>query len=176
LPKNRDRRVVDVGVAANVATALAVIVALVFGIIQVRQNQRKARQEAAVEIIRTAFTPEFGHGTSAVFALPDAIGLDDLQARGLEDWQAALTIIHAYELIGWMVYWRLLPLQAVDEIMGGYIRRSWTKLGKAVAEERARSGSPNTGEWFQWLAEQLEKHPVRWKKEGAHVALRNWKP
>jgi hypothetical protein len=32
------------------------------------------------------------------------------------------------------------------------------------------------GEWFQWLAEQLEAHPAPGKAEGAHLVFKDWRP
>ncbi len=47
-----------------------------------------------------------------------------------------------------------------------------------VEEERRRSGSQKTFEWFQWLAAQLERYsPGKTNLQiGAHAAYRDWKP
>ncbi len=47
-----------------------------------------------------------------------------------------------------------------------------------VEEERRRSGSQKTFEWFQWLATQLERHsPGKTNLEmGAHQAYQDWDP
>jgi hypothetical protein len=44
--------------------------------------------------------------------------------------------------------------------------------------ERERAGSQKSWEWFQWLAEPLERHSKGRTnlKTGAPVAYRDWKP
>ena len=43
--------------------------------------------------------------------------------------RVALFLGHMYETLGVLVYYRLLPLYLVDELLGGYVRMSWKKLG-----------------------------------------------
>src|SRR5439155_27194467 len=52
------------------------------------------------------------------------------------------------------------------------------KLEPYVEEERRRSGSQKTFEWFQWLAIQLERHsPGKTNLQvGAQEAYRDWRP
>jgi hypothetical protein len=62
--------------------------------------------------------------------------------------------------------------------VGGTVRLAWRKLQPYVEEERRRSGSQKTFEWFQWLALQLERYsPGKTSLEvGAYEAYRDWKP
>lgn len=82
------------------------------------------------------------------------------------------------EGLGYSVYARVVPLRVVADLMGGTVRLAWRKLQPYVDEERQRSGSQKTFEWFPWLAGQLQRHspgktslPV-----GAYEAYRDWKP
>jgi hypothetical protein len=56
-------------------------------------------------------------------------------------------------------------------------RIAWRKCQPFVEVERERTGTQKSWEWFQGLAEQLERHrPSRTSlKAGAPVAYRNWK-
>ena len=75
---------------------------------------------------------------------------------------------------GYLVYQRIIPLRTVDEVVGGTARLAWQRLRKWVERVREESG-PSSFEWFQWLYEQLEAHPVS-KGAGAHVVHRDWRP
>jgi hypothetical protein len=46
-----------------------------------------------------------------------------------------------------------VPLNVVDELLGGTVRLAWRKLHDHVEYERERAGSQKNWEWFQWLAE-----------------------
>jgi hypothetical protein len=54
--------------------------------------------------------------------------------------------------------------------IGGWVRGSWRRLRRWVEDERKVNRSPNVGEWWQWLAELLERDPDPGKAAGAHVS------
>ncbi len=61
---------------------------------------------------------------------------------------------------------------------GGMARIAWRKFQPFVLEERERTGTQKSWEWFQWLAEQLDLHAVSRTnlRTGAFIAHRDWKP
>jgi hypothetical protein len=81
------------------------------------------------------------------------------------------------EGLGYSVYARIVPLGVVADLMGGTVRLAWRKLQPYIEEERRRSGSQKTFEWFQWLAAQLERYsPGKTSLQtGAQDAYRDWK-
>jgi hypothetical protein len=92
--------------------------------------------------------------------------------------EAAQSIGLILEGLGYTVFARMVPLNVVDELMGGTVRVAWRKLRPYVEYERERAGSQRTWEWFQWLAEQLERHGTARTSltVGAHEAYRDWRP
>jgi hypothetical protein len=62
------------------------------------------------------------------------------------------------EGLGYSVYARIVPLRVVGDLLGGAVRLAWRKVQLYVDEERRRTGSQKTFEWFQWLAAQLERY------------------
>lgn len=165
----------DLGTLANLGTMVAVVVAVVFGIAQVRQNQQRRRDQAASEMLRAALTPQFVAALDRIASLPDHAPLATIGSKDEGMMAAVRLIAYTYESLGWMVYRRILELHAVDELMGGTPRLAWRKLDHVIQEQR-KASSPNYGEWFEWLVIQLEAHPVEWKARGAHVAKRDWRP
>jgi hypothetical protein len=57
-------------------------------------------------------------------------------------------------------------------MVGGWVRGTWRRLGRWVEAERVDKRSPNVGEWWQWLYEQLQDDPDLGKAQGAHIAYR----
>ncbi len=112
-----------------------------------------------------------------VHGIPDGSTASAIEAdaRVLAAVQAIGVIL---EGLGYSVYARIVPLQVVADLMGGTVRLAWRKVRPYVEEERRRSGSQKTFEWFQWLATQLERYsPGKTNLEmGAHQAYQDWKP
>ncbi len=82
------------------------------------------------------------------------------------------------EGLGYSVFARIVPLRVVADLVGGTIRLAWRKLSPYVEEERRRSGSQKSFEWFQWLARQLERHSpgATNLQRGAQDAYDDWDP
>lgn len=57
-----------------------------------------------------------------------------------------------------MVYRRILSLNTVDLLIGGFVRIAWRRLAHYIDDEGPRMRSPACGERFEWLANQLEQH------------------
>jgi hypothetical protein len=69
-------------------------------------------------------------------------------------------------------------LRDVDEFVGGAVRVAWRKMKPYIEAERVRSGSQKSWEWFEWLADQLERHhPAKTSLTiRAQQAYRDWQP
>lgn len=164
----------DIGTIANLATALTLIAALVFGVLQVRHAREERRHAAAAQVIHNMQAQEVARPTRAIMNLPADIAaeriVNDVELRATAD-QAILF----YEGWGVMVHSRLVDLHAIDRAGGGAVRGSWRRLRPYIEWHRKTNNDPSFGEWFQWLAEQMERDPAPGKAEGAHVAFRSWR-
>jgi hypothetical protein len=111
-----------------------------------------------------------------VFALPDAAGAEHVEGRP-EARTSVDAVCITFEALGYAVFRRLVPLEVVEDLVGGAVRVTWTKVAAYAERRRSESGSRKTWEWFQWLAEQLEaRHGRLAELEGAHVRHRGWAP
>ena len=162
---------------ANVATALTVLTAVAFGLLETRRARRERAERAAFAAVQAILTPEWIRSMIEVHSIPDGSSGSAIEAdpRVLDAAHAVGIIL---EGLGYSVYARIVPLRVVADLLGGTTRLAWRKLRVYVEEERRRSGSHKTFEWFQWLATQLERHsPGKTNLEvGAHEAYLNWKP
>lgn len=165
----------DLDTVASVSTALAVFSAVLFGIVQVRHQNKRRREELVLETIRSVLTPDVLGAVHRVLAFPDGMGLDDLDKESDAARAAVATVDFNYEAFGWMVHRRMVDLHDLDDMMGGVARVLWRKLSRIAAERRVRHGRANEFEWLQWLVEQLEKDPSPGKAAGAHVTYAGWR-
>lgn len=164
----------DLGMAANLATTLAVVVGIVFGLVELRRATRDRRDHAAVDIVRTVQTQEVRRAVGRVLRLPNDADPEMVRSDPtLLD--AALAVDSACEMWGAIVFEGVVDLHLLDRMVGGWVRGSWSRLRRWVEAERADTRNPNVGEWWQWLYERLEEDPDPGKALGAHVAYRGKK-
>ena len=79
-----------------------------------------------------------------------------------------------FEAMGVLVHRRIAPLPLVQDLVGGFAVVTWHRLKPWITELRVEQSNPSDSEWFQWLAEQLEKR--RAEKMPAYVQHRGWLP
>src|SRR3954469_2059915 len=170
-------RPVDLSTIANVATALTVITGVVFGLVEMRRARRDREERAAFAAVKALMTPEWMSSSMVVASIPDGTTAQQIQndPRVLE---AALKIATIMEGIGYSVFAHIVPLSVADDLVGGMARVAWRKFQPFVLDERDRTGTQKSWEWFQWLAEQVDRHGASRTNlmVGAPVAYRDWKP
>jgi hypothetical protein len=164
----------DLGTLANLVTTVAVVVGVVFGLLELRHAVRDRRDHAAVDIVRTVQTQEVRRAVGRILTLPENADPQLIRTDAtLLD--AAFAVDSACEMWGSMVFEGVVDLHTLDRMVGGWVRGSWLRLRGWVEAERAATRNPNVGEWWQWLYERLEEDPDPGKAAGAHVAYRGRK-
>lgn len=161
----------DLDTAANLATSVAVIVAVVFGLTELRRGARERRDRAAVEVVRSVQTQESFRAVGRILNLPDDAD-PKLVRSDAAVLDAAMLVYFACEMMGAIVYEGVVDLHTLDRMVGGWVRATWVRLRRWVESERIEDRNPNVGEWWQWLYEQLEADPDPGKALGTHVAYR----
>jgi hypothetical protein len=167
---------VDLSTLANTATALTVIVGVVFGLIEARRIRRDREERAALEAVHALMTPAYMNSYLIVQTIRDGATANEIQSDP-KTLQAARSVGIVIEGLGFSVFERIVPLRVIDNFASGSVRVSWRKLQPYVDYERQRTGSQKTFEWFQWLANQLEKYEKGKTslEQGAHEVYRDWK-
>ena len=167
----------DLSTIANLATALTVLTAVGFGLLEMRRARQEREERAAFAAVQAIMTPVWMKSIVIVQAIPEGAGAADIEAdpRVLE---ATHNIGITLEGLGYAVFARIVPLKVVDDLVGGTVRVSWRKMRRYIEYERQRAGSQKSWEWFQWLAEQLDRYsPGKTSLQvGAQEAYRDWKP
>jgi len=166
----------DLATIANVATALTLLAGVAFGLVEAQRSRRARQERAAFAAVQAILTPEWMKSMIIVHNIPDGSSASAIEAdaRVLDSVQVVGVIL---EGLGYSVYARIVPLRVVGDLLGGTVRLAWRKVRPYVEEERRRSGSQKTFEWFQWLATQLERYsPGKTNLEmGAHQVYHDWK-
>jgi hypothetical protein len=153
---------------------VAIVVGALVAIYQLMQLRHSRRQEAALQVITSLNTPEFRAAFNTVNELPIGATAEALRDHGPAFEAAAGTVMMTFETLGVLVHNRVVPIDLVDQVIGGFLRESWRRLENYVQWKRKAIGYTRWGEWYQWLFEHLAQNPRR--AEGAYTAFKEWKP
>src|SRR5262245_44730665 len=138
-------------------------------------NERDVRADFLA--VQSILRPAWIESMTLVQAISDGTTPSQIEADP-RLFQAVQSIACILESLGYAVFARMVPLNVVDEVLGGTVRVAWRKLRGYVEFERERAGSQKNWEWFQWLAEQIDRHSKAQTSLtlGAHDAYRDWRP
>ena len=151
----------DLAMVLNLISTLAIVGALVFTGLQVKEANRTRRDQASVAVIQTTQSENWTRALGLVARLPENIGLKEIEQSPPETQRALLELGVRLETIGYMVYRRIVALEAVDDLIGGVTIMFWLRAKTWAEEERKRTGNAKWLEWCQWLAMQVTERHAR---------------
>ncbi len=153
---------------------IALISAAIFAGYQFILHRRDRNEHNALEVLTRLTSTEFRQAYAHVWQLPLNATTQDVKEAGPEMESAIDCVAMTFEMIGVMVHQRMVPLDTVDQVIGGFLRESWRRTHTYLEEQRQRNGNRRIAEWYQWLAEHLA-HDER-RSVGAYNAFKAWKP
>ena len=156
--------------------AIALVIALGFAILQVRQYRRDKHREAAIELLHSFQTPSFARALNIVYAMPEGLSKEEVEQFCGDEFHLVYAMTTTWESLGVLVHRGEIDLQLIDDFFSGPIRISWRKLENQVMGERAECNRDTINEWFQWLNERLGDMESVEPPVPAHIAHKNWLP
>ena len=160
-------------IIVDILSSIAVLAAITFGLIQIRQFRQQRRDVAAIELVRSVQDSEFTNAFRLVHSLPENVSAVDFKAKGSEYVDAALTLGMKYEAIGLLVYKGVVPISTAEELIGGVGITLWKRLHLWVESIRKDQSQALFLEWFQWFVDRLEDRK-RGDQEPAHIRYKEW--
>jgi len=143
---------------ANIALTVSVLVAVIFGIAQVKSAERDRRERMTLDILRSFQTKEFAemlrHTTFATFPTTR----DEWLTRCAEDQVRFIQFSQQMENMGLLLAEKLISIDLIDKTLGSYVVTMWEKCMPLILDIREHSNDPYLSEYFQWMAGQIEKH------------------
>jgi hypothetical protein len=164
----------DLADLAQAVGAATVVGGTIFALVQYFEYKKQRQDMVASEVMRTFIGPELAHALTVLRRYPDAVSPEKLREGGFEAEYAAVLVCMTFETLGVLVYRRIAPFHFVVELAGGIVVVMWRKLGPWLVQIRIEQRQPSWAEWFEWLAQQCERH-----KDEAMPAYRKhaeWKP
>ena len=122
---------VNLSTVANIATALTVLTAVVFGVIEMRRARKEREERAAFIAVQAILTPAWIQSMTLVQAISEGTTPSQIEADP-RLFQAVQSIACILESLGYAVFARMVPLNVVDELLGGTVRVAWRRLAQNV--------------------------------------------
>jgi hypothetical protein len=147
-----------IAVIANVSLAVSVLVALVFGIAQVRASARDRRERLTLETLRNFQSREFAELILYLTTrdrLPST--MEELRALPAGDQVLFIQFSQEMEALGLLVAEQLVDIDLVDKTLGSFVTTSWNKYKPLFLNMRDKTPDPFLAEYFQWLAEFISR-------------------
>ncbi len=158
---------------AQFLAQISLVVGAFFAGYQFLHARRERDDHAALEVLNDLQSTEFRAAYQQIWMLPLAAPPEDVRGDvATED--AAGCVAMTFETLGIMVHNRIVPLDTVDQVIGGFLRESWRRLEPYIMDQRAKLGAPRYAEWYQWLAERVEVRRKR-RTVGAYEAFSTWR-
>lgn len=152
----------------------AVLVGVVFGLVQLRQLRIQREVQAGLELLGPLQTPESAEALLLLHGLPDNLTGDELRQRLGSNFKPVLATLALFESLGPIVARGHVPIEMFAEFYRGPTLLCWRKVQRYVEEQR-REGWPSLFEWLQWLAERMEARVPASGDLPAYLRFKNWK-
>lgn len=165
----------DLALISQLISTSAVVLGIIFGILNLWNFQRMRKRESAILILNSFQTNDFVRGLLLVFSLPDGIEKDEFDRLPKDDYLAIYLLLGTWERLGILVYRNEIPLELVDDAFSGPILISWQKLNGFIQQFRVEVNRETGFEWFQWLAERMMERERTASAIPAYIAHKKWK-
>ena len=146
-----------ISLIANLALTLSFIVAVVFGIAQVKTASRDRQERLTLETLRNFQTREFAELLFVVSTNKFPTVLKDWLALPANDRIQFIQFAQQMESLGILLAERRINMDLVDKTLGSFVSSCWEKYKPIFTEMREKNPDPFLGEYFQWMAEQMEQ-------------------
>ena len=154
-------------------TAGVILLTAIVGLVQLRQLSEQRRDTAAIELMHSLQDTTFARAFLLVISLPGEIPDSDAIEGSPQVREAELILAFRFETLGLLVYRGTISFEIVEDLVGGALIAIWHRLKDVTLRTREEKHWPAYCEWFQWLAEQMEKRG-RLEQTPAHIRLRDW--
>jgi hypothetical protein len=134
----------DLAVWLNLVSTVAIVGALIFTAVQVRQGNMKRRDLAAVTLIQTTQNEGWTRPLEILSNLPPHATVSDVERAGVEVQLAMIDFGVRLETIGYMVFRRTIDLQTADDLIGGVALTFWSRTQRLGRKRTRTDGQPET--------------------------------
>jgi hypothetical protein len=154
-----------IAIIANLALTLSLIVAVVFGIAEVRAAARDRRERLTLETLHNFQTREFAELILFITSYDMPTTREEMNTLPVDQRVIFIQFGQQMESLGLLVAEKFIDIDLVDKTLGSFVTTSWEKYKHVFLDIREKNPDPFLGEYFQWLAERsderMKKNPSK---------------
>jgi hypothetical protein len=139
----------DLALALNIATTVAVVGGVIFGAWQIRVAAKARATQVSLQLIEMLSTRDVVDGMTALIEIPEGLSWQDLIARLGDRWTSVFTLMNALDGLGILVSRSEVSKDVADDFFHHAIMTTWLKTGTAI-EDRRRNEPEREGS-FRFL-------------------------
>ena len=155
---------------ANVALALSFVIGLIFGIAQVNTANRDRRERLTIETLRNFQTREFAELILFINSHSMPSNSKEMNALPQKEQVFIVQFGQQMEMLGMLVAEHIIDIDLVDKTLGSFVSSSWERGKKLYVDVRKKTNDPFLSEYFQWLAELIDKRMKENPRKPFHEA------
>jgi len=142
---------------ANLALTLSLVVAVIFGIAQINASKKDRRERLTLETLRNFQSREFAEFILFITTAPFPQNQKEWLSWAADERIKFIQIGQEMESLGILLADRLIDIDLLDKTLGSFIMTAWEKFKPMILELREKNPDPYLAEYFQWMAEQIDK-------------------
>ena len=164
----------DIAAIIEIVGIITIIGGLYFGLNQLRQNRLQGLDMALSECARSFENKEFTEPYRLISSLSQSVNKQQLEAMDAKYHSAATRVCMKFETIGLLIHREIVPIDAMEDLVGGATILIWDILEPWIMETRKENNHELFVEWFQWLVERLRELGTE-QRAPANIRYANWK-
>ncbi len=142
---------------ANIALTLSLIVAVIFGIAQIKTSEKDRRERLTVEILQNFQSREFAEIILFITTAKFPQTQKEWSSWEQNERVKFIQVGQQMESLGILLADGLIDINLLDKTLGSFITSTWETFKPLILQLREKNPDPYLAEYFQWMAEQLDK-------------------
>jgi len=142
---------------ANIALALSVVVAVIFGIAQIQTAKKDRRISLTMGTLQQFQTREFAEILLFMTTTKLPASYEEWKKHSNADRATFIQVSQQLESLGLLVAEGLISIDLIDKTLGSFVSGTWAKSKSYILDMREQMEDPFLAEYFQWLAERIEE-------------------
>jgi hypothetical protein len=139
----------DIALALNIATTVAVVGGVVFGAWQIRVAAKARTTQVSLQLVEMLYSRDLIEGLTALHDVPEGLSWQDLRAGLGERWTAVFALINTLDGLGILVFRKEVSPDVADDFFHHTVLTVWRKTGAAIVDRRQREPGRDTS--FRFL-------------------------
>ena len=142
---------------ANIALTLSLIVAVIFGIAQISAAKKDRRERLTLETLQNFQSREFAEIILFITTTKFPKNQQEWSSWPQDDKVKFIQVGQQMESLGILLADELIDINLLDKTLGSFITTTWETYKPLMLELREKNPDPYLSEYFQWMAEQIDK-------------------